>query len=150
MPSPKKLYVSCHYYVLFVCMVLMVFKVNTANIQYFWIFLDFQITQDPLCTAVLTTMFFSWQLLPETPANFQFCWQLNNVYLILWLKVYVAFNDLHHLTTWLTQDSIMWMQNELQNRQPKVGEIHWEKTKTVSIPLLVLRGQWPVSSFEIE
>ena len=42
----------------------MVFKVNTANIEYFWIFLDIQITQDPLCTAVLTTITFSWLLLP--------------------------------------------------------------------------------------
>ena len=38
--SPKKLLVSCHYHVLFVCLAPMVFKVNTANIQYFWIFLD--------------------------------------------------------------------------------------------------------------
>ena len=33
--SPKKLFVSCHYYVLFVCLAPVVFKVNTANIQYF-------------------------------------------------------------------------------------------------------------------
>ena len=38
--SPKKLLVSCHYLVLFVCLTPMVFKVNTAIIQYFWIFLD--------------------------------------------------------------------------------------------------------------
>ena len=56
--SPKELFVSCHYYVLFVCLAPVVFKVNTANIQYFWIFLDIQIMQDPLYTAVLTTIFF--------------------------------------------------------------------------------------------
>ena len=35
----------------------MVFQVNTVNLQYFWIFLDIQITEDPLYTAVLTTIF---------------------------------------------------------------------------------------------
>ena len=30
--SPKKLFVSCHYYFLFVCLALVVLKVNTANI----------------------------------------------------------------------------------------------------------------------
>ena len=48
--SPKKLLVSCHYHVLFACLAPMVFKVNTANIQYFWIVLDIYITQDPLYT----------------------------------------------------------------------------------------------------
>ena len=75
--SPKKLFVSCYYHVLFVCLAPMVFKVNIANIQYFWIFLDIQIMQDPLPTAVLTTIFFSWLLLLETWFSFQFCWQLN-------------------------------------------------------------------------
>ena len=70
--SPKKFFVSCYYHVLFVCLAPMVFKVNTANIQYFWIFLDIQITQDPLHTAVLTTIFFSWLLLPETWLIFSF------------------------------------------------------------------------------
>ena len=55
--KPKKLFVSCHYHVLFVCLAPVVFKVNTANIQYFWIFLDIQIMQDPVHTAVLTTIF---------------------------------------------------------------------------------------------
>ena len=40
---PKKLFISRHYDILFVCMVAIVFKVNTANIQYFWVFLDIQI-----------------------------------------------------------------------------------------------------------
>ena len=56
--SRKKLFVNCHYHVLFVCLAPVVFKVNTANIQYFWIFLDIQIMQDPLCTVVLTIIFF--------------------------------------------------------------------------------------------
>ena len=30
--SPKKLYVSCHYHVLFVCLAVVVLKVNTTNI----------------------------------------------------------------------------------------------------------------------
>ena len=54
----KQVFVSCHYHVLFVYLVPVVFKVNTGNIQYFWIFLDIQIIQDPLYTEVLTTMFF--------------------------------------------------------------------------------------------
>ena len=45
--SPKKLSVSCHYHVLFVYLAPIVFKLNTTDIQYFWIFLDIQITQDP-------------------------------------------------------------------------------------------------------
>ena len=49
--SPKRLFVSCHYHVLFSCLAPMVFKVNTANIQYFRIFFDIQIMQDPLFTA---------------------------------------------------------------------------------------------------
>ena len=32
-----------YFVILFVCMVAIVFKVNTANIQYFWVFLDIQI-----------------------------------------------------------------------------------------------------------
>ena len=74
-------------------------KVNTlfANINYFWIFLDIQITQDSLQTAVLTTTFFLWLLLPETWFSFQFCWQLSMLIHFLWLKVYVAFNDLQNL-----------------------------------------------------
>ena len=34
--SLKKLFVSCNYHVLFACLAPMVFKVNTANIQYLW------------------------------------------------------------------------------------------------------------------
>ena len=56
--SPKKLFVNCHYNVLFVCLAPVVLKVNTANIHYFWIFLDIQIMQEPLYTALLTTIFF--------------------------------------------------------------------------------------------
>ena len=79
----------------FVCLAPMLFKVNTANIQYFLIFLDIQITQDPLCTAVLTTIVFSWLLL-ETSTIFCFFWQLNNVNLILWLMTYTTLHhDLH-------------------------------------------------------
>ena len=33
--SPKKLFVSCHYYVLFFCLAPIVFKKNTTTIQYF-------------------------------------------------------------------------------------------------------------------
>ena len=56
--SLKKLFVKCNYHVLFIFLAPMVFKVNTANIQCFWIFWDIQIMQDTLCTAVLTTIFF--------------------------------------------------------------------------------------------
>ena len=56
--SPKKLFVSCHYHVLFVCLAPVVFEINTAKIQYFWMFLDIQIMQNILYTAVLTTIFF--------------------------------------------------------------------------------------------
>ena len=34
-------------YILFVYLAPIVFKLNTTDIQYFWIFLDIQITQDP-------------------------------------------------------------------------------------------------------
>ena len=71
--STKKLFVSCHYHVLFVCLAPMVFNVNTTKIQYFLIFLDIHITQYPLHTAVMTTIFFSWLLLPEAWFSFQFC-----------------------------------------------------------------------------
>ena len=52
-------------------------EVNTVNIQYFWIYVNIQIKQDPVCTAVLTNMFFLWLLLPEIWFIFQFCCQLN-------------------------------------------------------------------------
>ena len=74
--SPKKLFVSCIYHILFVCLAPMVSEVNTENIQYFWIFLDTQIMQDSFCAAALTISFVS---------------------LILWLKAYVAFSDLQDL-----------------------------------------------------
>ena len=76
--SHKKLFVSCHYHILFVCQAVMVFKVNTAyfwvlrNIPYFSVLSEIQIkyiwqsiisllkysAQDPRYTAVLTTVFF--------------------------------------------------------------------------------------------
>ena len=59
--------------VLLVCLTSRIFKVNNPNIECFWIFLDIQSMQDPLCTAVLTITF-SWSLLPEMWFIFQFCW----------------------------------------------------------------------------
>ena len=41
--SPKKLFVSCYYHILFTYLAAIVFKVNTTNIQYFWVFLEIQI-----------------------------------------------------------------------------------------------------------
>ena len=41
--SPEKLFVSCHYHALFVCLEVMVCKVNTANIHFFRVYLDIQI-----------------------------------------------------------------------------------------------------------
>ena len=79
--SPKALFVSCNYHVLFVCLAPMVFKVNTANIQYFGIFLDIQIMQDPLCTAALTIIFFHDYSYQKYDLFFSF------VGLIVWLKV---------------------------------------------------------------
>ena len=65
----------------------MVFKVDTANIQYFWISLDIQIMQDPLCTAVLTIIIF------HDCSHHKFKLFFSFVALIFWLEVYVAFND---------------------------------------------------------
>ena len=59
----------------------MVFKVNTENIQYFGIFLDIQIMQDPLCTAALTIIFFHDYSYQKYDLFFSF------VGLIVWLKV---------------------------------------------------------------
>ena len=71
--SLKKRFVSCNYHVLFVCVTPMVFKLNNANIQYFLIFLDIQIMQDSLCTAVFTIIL-SRLLQPEIWSIFQFHW----------------------------------------------------------------------------
>ena len=103
MPSPNKLFVSCHYHILFVCPAPMVFKVNTANIQYFWIFSDIQITQDPLCTAVLSAIFFFMTTPTRNSCHFSVLLAVKHVYLILWHKKYVAFNDLYHLKTLLCE-----------------------------------------------
>ena len=100
--SPKNLFVSCNYHVLFVCVAHMVFMVNTANIQYSWIFLDIQIMQDPLCTAVLTIIFF------RDYSNQKYGLFFSFVGLMLWLKVCVAFTDLQK-----PEDCVLWMQNEL-------------------------------------
>ena len=120
--SPKKLFVSFCYHVLFACLDPMVFKVNTANIQYFPIILDIQIMQDPPGTATWTTVLFhdySYQ---------KYGLFLSFLGLILWLKVYVAFNDLHNLTILLCECKM----------SIKIGslrcEIYWEKTNTVSRP----------------
>ena len=95
--SPKKLFVSCIYHILFVCLALMVFKVNTENTQYFWIFLDTQIMQHPLCAAALTIIFFHDCSCQKCGLFFSF------VSLVLWLKAYGAFNDLHNLKILLCQ-----------------------------------------------
>ena len=92
----------------------MVFQVNTVNLQYFWIFLDIQITEDPLYTAVLTTIF-----LMTTPTK-------NMVYFSVLLAA--------------KYDNLIIVQNELQNWQPKVYEIYWQKTNKVSAPPIFLGG----------
>ena len=120
--SPKKLFVSFCYHVLFACLDPMVFKVNTANIQYFPIILDIQIMQDPPGTATWTTVLFhdySYQ---------KYGLFLSFLGLILWLKVYVAFNDLHNLTILLCECKMSFEIGSLR------CEIHWEKTNTVSRP----------------
>ena len=112
----------------------MVFKLNTANIQYF--FLDIQIkyswksinsllkycTLHKTCsTTVLTTIYF-----------FYYCYQkyfshlltVKDVNLILGLKLYVALTDLRILKIL----SVVWMK-KFWNRQLKVCEIYWGKTK---------------------
>ena len=138
--SPRKLIVSCYYHVLFAPTV---FKVNTANIQCFWIFLDIQIMQDPLRTAVLTTIFFSWLLLPETWFSFQFRWQLNMlIHFFLWLKVYVAFNDLHNLKILLCECRMSFKMGSLRCVK------YIEKQATQYQPLC--GGQSSVPSFEKE
>ena len=89
--SPKKLFVTCMYHILFVCLAPMVSEVNTENIQYFWIFLDTQIMQDSLCAAALTIIFFHDYSSQKYGLFFSF------LSLILWLKAYVAFSDLQNL-----------------------------------------------------
>ena len=87
--SPKKLFVNRNYHVLFVFLASMVFKINTAKIQYFWIFLGIQIMQDSLCTTVTTfCQDYSYQKYGLFFIFFGF---------ILRLKVHVAFHDLHNL-----------------------------------------------------
>ena len=95
--SPKKLFVSCNYHVLFLCQIPMVFKVNDANIQYIWILLDIQIVQDSLCTAVLTIIFFYDYSYHKYGLFFSL------VGLILWLKVYITFNNLCNLKVMLCE-----------------------------------------------
>ena len=133
--SPKKLFVSFCYHVLFACLDPMVFKVNTANIQYFPIILDIQIMQDPPGTATWTTVLFH-----------DYSYQKHGLFLsflglILWLKVYVAFNDLHNLTILLCECKMSFKIGSLR------CEIYWEKTNTVSRPFLE-GGQGSVSNFE--
>ena len=41
--SPNNLFVSCHYQVLLVCLAVILFKINTSNIQYFSVLLEIQI-----------------------------------------------------------------------------------------------------------
>ena len=124
--SLKKLFISSNYHVLFAWLAPMVFKVNTANIQYFWIFLDIQIMQDPLCTAILTIIFFH----DYSNGKYDLCFSF--VGLILWLKVYVAFNDLHILKIMLCECKMS--PKVEQNRKPKVFEIYWEKINLVFPP----------------
>ena len=133
--SPKKLFVSFHYHVLFVCLDPMVFKVNTANIQYFPIILDIQIMQDPLGTAAWTTVLFhdySYQ---------KYGLFLSFLGLILSLKVYVAFNDLHNLKILLCECKMRFKIGSLR------CEIYWVKTNTVSRPFSGGGGKGSVSNF---
>ena len=97
--SPKKLFVSCHYDVPFVCLVAMILMLNTANIQYFWAFLDIPIKYSwKLIISFLKyytlhkthfalqdwqPYFFSWLLLPGLWFIFQrLTWDLSDTYTI--------------------------------------------------------------------
>ena len=104
--STKKLFGSFYCHVVFFVSCLadgVLVQVNTANIQYIWLFLDFQIkyswksiisllryciyfTKDPLCTSVLTTIFFLWLALPGMFVYLSGL-AVKYVNLILWLKV---------------------------------------------------------------
>ena len=119
---PKSLFVSCHY-ILFVCVVAIVLKVNTANIQYFWVYLGIQIkyswqsiisllkycTLYLLCTTVMTTILFSWLFLPRTWFIFQICWQLN---MLIWFVTESVCSFYWH--TYPAEGSkFMWIKNKL-------------------------------------
>ena len=137
--SLKKLFVSCNYHVLFIFLAPMVFKVNIANIQCFWIFWDIQIMQDTLCTAVLTTIFFQNCSYQKWGLFFSF------VGLILWLKEYVAFNDLHHLKILLCKCKMSFKIGSL------MCEIYWEKKQhSIYHPQTFLGGQRSAPIFEKE
>ena len=121
----KKLLVRFHSQVLFFfCLAAMIFSVNTANIQYFWVFLDIQINYNwksiisllKYCTLQKTHFALQcWQpyFFMTTPTRntvyFSYFLAVKYVSLILWLKVYVAFNDLHILKIL----SVIWMTNKL-------------------------------------
>ena len=123
----------------------MVFKVSAVftNIQYFWMFLDIQIIARPTSHCSIDNHFFSWLLLPETWFCFYFCWQLNMLIYFLWLKVYVAFKDLHNLKILLCECKMSF----------KIGsfnmcEIYYQTTKTISSPPSFCGEQCSVSNFE--
>ena len=136
--SPKNLFVSCNYHVLFVCVAHMIFMVNTADIQYSWIFLDIQIMQDPLCTAVLTILFF------RDYSNQKYGLFFSFVGLMLWLKVCVAFTDLQNLTIVLYECKMSFKMGNL--RCAKYVEKKW--TYYSRCPHPYLGGQHSVSNFE--
>ena len=72
--SLKKLFVSCHYHVLFVCLAPAVFKVKHS------VFLNIFRYQDyarPTLHCNIDSHIFSWLLLPEILFIFQFWWELN-------------------------------------------------------------------------
>ena len=91
---------------------------------------------DPLCTAVLTIIFF------HVYSNQKYGLFLSFVGLILWLKVYVAFNDLHNL-------KILLCECKLSFKIGSMYEIYWEKINLVSTPSAPLSGgQHLVPNFE--
>ena len=125
----KKLFVSCHYH--YVCLAAMVFKVNTANIQYFWLFLDIQIKYSwnskisliKHCTLhkihfakqYCQTYFFMTTLI-RNMVYFSDLLAVKYVNLILRLKVYVRFNDFHNLKIL----RFMWRKNTLDEKKPSL------------------------------
>ena len=115
---PRELFVSFYYFFFFFCLAAMVFQVNTTSIQYFWIFSDIQLKYSRRSTISLHNTYFAlqyWQ--PYLFSNFSYqqyglffrFFSSQYVNLILWEKVYVAFNDLHILKI----VSVMWMKNKL-------------------------------------
>ena len=112
--SLKKLFGSCHYPILFICLAMVAFKVNTGNLQYFLIFLDIHMTQNLLCTPELTTTFFHEYSCQRNMVYFSDLLAVKHVNLILWLEEYVALNYLHNLKILLCESKISFKRDSLR------------------------------------